>query len=153
MARKQRIADNLSKLVRNKMKDNEGGEIKQKKAAINTIQKVVRGHQSRKDLRNDILNTATKEKQAATLLQNNIRMHQARKEQDLEKKVVKRRAAAQQIAAQAKTKLTYQFKDARKDLAVKHTGKPLVVQRNTKELILKERHNRGIKAAQSRGYL
>jgi hypothetical protein len=155
MARKQRIADSLSKLVRNKMKDNAdaGGEIKQKKAAINTIQKVVRGHQSRKDLRNDILNTASKEKQAATLLQNNIRMHQARKEQDLEKKVVKRRAAAQQIAAQAKTKLTYQFKDARKDLAVKHTGKPLVVQRNTKELILKERHNRGIKAAQSRGLL
>jgi hypothetical protein len=80
-------------------------------------------------------------------------MHQARKEQDLMKKVVKQRAAAQQIAAQAKTKLTYQFKDAKKDLAVKHTGKPLVVQRNTKELILKERHNRGVKAAQSRGLL
>jgi hypothetical protein len=112
--------------------------------AVTKIQKVTRGHQSRKDLRNDILNKASTEKQAAALLQNNIRMHQARKAVKME--------AAQKIAAYAK-KLTYQFKDAQKDLAPQHTGKPLVVQRNTKELLLKERHNRGVKAAQSRGLL
>jgi hypothetical protein len=139
MASKQRTANSWGKLVRNKIKGNAGGEIKQKKTAINTVQKVIRGHQSRKDLRNTILNTASAENKQQPLYRiklecirqekNNIyriilecnAMHQARKEQYLMKQILKQRAAAQHIATQAKRKLNYQFKDAKKDLSVQHT--------------------------------
>ena len=63
---------------------------------------------------------------------------------------VKKERAAHTIKAIANAKLTYQFKDAVKDHQSKYTGKPLVVLKNTKELILKSRHDRGVKAAQTR---
>ena len=59
--------------------------------------------------------------------------------------------AANTIKSRAKTKLIYQFKDAVvEDHQSKYTGKLLVVLKNTKELILKSRHDRGVKAAETR---
>ena len=48
-----------------------------------------------------------------------------------------------------KNKLTKQFNEAKKELKVRNTGKPLVVNQNTKQLILKENRDRGIKAQQT----
>ena len=63
---------------------------------------------------------------------------------------IKKESAANTIKARAKATLMYQFKDAMNDHATKYTGKPLVVLKNTKELILKSRHERGVKAAETR---
>jgi hypothetical protein len=48
-----------------------------------------------------------------------------------------------------KNKLTKQFNEAKKEFKVLNTGKPLVVNQNTKQLILKENRDRGIKARQT----
>ena len=48
-----------------------------------------------------------------------------------------------------KNKLTKQFNEAKKEFKVLNTGKPLVVNQNTKQLILKENRDRGIKAQQT----
>ena len=48
--------------------------------AANKIQKVMRGHNARKDLRNEILNKASNERQAATNIQNAFRSRNARHE-------------------------------------------------------------------------
>ena len=47
------------------------------------------------------------------------------------------------------TKLTKQFKEAKKELRPQNAGQPLVVKQNTKELILKKNRDRGIKAQQA----
>jgi hypothetical protein len=43
--------------------------------------------------------------------------------------------------------MTKQFNEAKKELNVKNTGEPLVVDKNTKEMILKKNRDRGVKAA------
>ena len=68
---------------------------------------------------------------------------QARKEQKL------REDAALKLHATMKTKLTKQHREAKKELRSQHVGKPLVVAKNTKELILKGNRDRGIKAQQA----
>ena len=57
--------------------------------------------------------------------------------------------AFEQIKAASKRKLTKQFVDAKKELKTKDTGKQLVVNPNTKQLILKKNRDRGIKAQQA----
>ena len=122
--------------------------------AAKTIQKVIRGHQTRKDIRNTILNIASDEKQAATTLQNAIRGHQSRHRVRNEKKMTElannQLQAGRLLASRAKTKLTYSLQDSRNTLEPQHIGKPLVVLKNSKQLILKERHDRGVKAAKTR---
>ena len=58
----------------------------------------------------------------------------------------KREDAFERIKAASKRKLTKQYVDAKKDLKIKDTGAPLVVNPNTKQLILKKNRDRGIKA-------
>ena len=53
------------------------------------------------------------------------------------------------LQAIMKNKLTKQYKEAKKELKAKNTGKPLVVNQNTKQLILMENRDRGIKAQQT----
>ena len=60
-----------------------------------------------------------------------------------------REDASHKIQAFAKNKLTKQYREAKKDLKIKNTGEPLVVNQNTKELILKKNRVRGIKANQT----
>ena len=45
--------------------------------------------------------------------------------------------------------MTKKYSEAKKELKVQNTRKPLVVAKNTKELILKENRDRGIKAQQA----
>ena len=45
-----------------------------------------------------------------------------------------------------KNKLTKQFNEAKKEHKPRNTGKPLVVNQNTKQLILKKNIDRGVKA-------
>ena len=68
---------------------------------------------------------------------------------------IKKEIAASKIKARTKSKLTYQFKDANAEHQTKNTGNPLVVLKGTEgagnpTLFLKSRHDRGVKAAQSR---
>ena len=44
-----------------------------------------------------------------------------------------------------KNKLTKQYIEAKKEHKVKDTGEPLVVNQNTKQLVLKKNRDRGIK--------
>ena len=60
-----------------------------------------------------------------------------------------REDAALKLHATMKTKLTKQHREAKKELRSQHVGKPLVVAKNTKELILKGNRDRGIKAQQA----
>ena len=48
-----------------------------------------------------------------------------------------------------KTKLTKSLKEAKKEHKPQNTGEPLVVNQNTKQLILKKNRDRGIKAQQA----
>jgi len=48
-----------------------------------------------------------------------------------------------------KTKLTKSLQEAKKEHKPKNTGEPLVVNQNTKQLILKKNRDRGIKAQQT----
>ena len=67
---------------------------------------------------------------------------------------VKREKAANRIKAEAKTKLAYQLKDAKAAHQIKQTGKLLVIFKGTEgpnpKFILKQNHDRGVKAAESR---
>ena len=45
-----------------------------------------------------------------------------------------------------KNKLTKQYGEAKKEHKIKDTGEPLVVNQNTKQLILKKNRDRGVKA-------
>ena len=78
--------ENLLKKVDEKHKENETDKLIKKSiknnAALN-LQKVMRGHASRKDTRNDILKQATNENKAVTILQKVIRGHAGRKEAEL----------------------------------------------------------------------
>ena len=60
-----------------------------------------------------------------------------------------REEASNRIRAAMQTKLTKQFKEAKKELRPQNVGEPLVVKQNTKELILKKNRDRGIKAQQA----
>ena len=60
-----------------------------------------------------------------------------------------REEASNKLKAAIQTKLTKQFEEAKKNHKVKDTGQPLVVNQNTKELILKKNRYRGIKAQQA----
>jgi hypothetical protein len=60
-----------------------------------------------------------------------------------------REEASNRIKAATKTKLIKQFKEAKKELRPQNVGQPLVVNQNTKELILKKNRDRGIKAQQA----
>ena len=63
------------------------------------------------------------------------------------KKEALQKDAASKLSGALKTKLTKQFNEAKKELNVKNTGEPLVVDKNTKEMILKKNRDRGVKAA------
>ena len=63
------------------------------------------------------------------------------------KKEAVQKDAASKLSGAFKTKLTKQFNEAKKELNVKNTGEPLVVDKNTKEMILKKNRDRGVKAA------
>ena len=60
--------------------------------------------------------------------------------------VQKREEAFEQIKAFSKRKLTKQYVEAKKELKPNDTREPLVVNQNTKQLILKKNRDRGIKA-------
>jgi hypothetical protein len=60
-----------------------------------------------------------------------------------------REEASNRIRAAMQTKLTKQFKEAKNEHKLKDTGQPLVVEQNTKEIILKKNRDRGIKAQQA----
>ena len=60
-----------------------------------------------------------------------------------------REDAFERIKAASKRKLTKQYVDAKKDFKIKDTGEQLVVNPNTKQLILKKNRDRGIKAQQA----
>ena len=63
------------------------------------------------------------------------------------KKEAVQKDATSKLSGAFKTKLTKQFNEAKKDLNVKNTGEPLVVDKNTKEMILKKNRDRGVKAS------
>ena len=69
-------------------------------------------------------------------------------EEDI-KQLKHREEASNRIKAATKTKLIKQFKEAKKELRPQNVGQPLVVNQNTKELILKKNRDRGIKAQQA----
>ena len=60
-----------------------------------------------------------------------------------------REDAFERIRAASKRKLTKQYVDAKKELKSKDTGEPLVVNQQTKQLILKKNRDRGLKAQQA----
>jgi len=89
---------------------------------------------------------------ASGILSSAIKSRKARKElvdkkmNESIKQQKQREDAFELIKAASKRKLTKQYVDAKKDLKIKDTGAPLVVNPNTKQLILKKNRDRGIKA-------
>ena len=117
-----------------------------------------------KDIAKSILGEAIKRKAAsekvkkiktevaATKIQSLARGVKTRQNLLIEESVKKekqREDATNRLKALMKNKLTKQFNEAKKELKVLNTGKPLVVNQNTKQLILKENRDRGIKAQQT----
>jgi hypothetical protein len=117
-----------------------------------------------KDIAKSILGDAIKRKAAsekvkkiktevaATKIQSLARGVKTRQNLLIEESVKKekqREDATNRLKALMKNKLTKQFNEAKKELKVRNTGKPLVVNQNTKQLILKENRDRGIKARQT----
>ena len=130
-------------------------QIKHEETA-NILQQAIRGHQAKKELRNRQIENATNQK-AATTIQSALRNKNARDELGSKREIANYKnemKASSRIQARVKTKLTYQFKTARQFHETQHAGKPLVVLKGTSgadaAFILKERHDRGVKAAETR---
>ena len=94
-----------------------------------------------KDIARSIIGESIKRKAAEKVIP--IKLEESIKQQK------QREEASNRIRAAMQTKLTKQFKEAKKEHKVKNTGEPLVVNPNTKELILKKNRDRGIKAQQA----
>ena len=95
-----------------------------------------------KDIARSIIGESIKRKAAAEKVIP-IKLEESIKQQK------QREEASNRIKGAMQTKLTKQFKEAKKEHKVKNTGEPLVVNPNTKELILKKNRDRGIKAQQT----
>ena len=95
-----------------------------------------------KDIARSIIGESIKRKAAAE------KVIPIKREESI-KQQKQREEASNRIRAAMQTKLTKQFKEAKKEHKVKNTGEPLVVNPNTKELILKKNRDRGIKAQQT----
>ena len=103
-----------------------------------------------------ILNRAMKSKLARNQLENKknevaIKLQKQKEDtiklqkEDTIKLQKQKEDASHRIQAFAKNKLTKQYREAKKDLKITNTGEPLVVNQNTKELILKKNRDRGLK--------
>ena len=107
------------------------------------------------DLKTEMTNQPNPNKEiASSIINRAIKSNIARKELT-EKKIdqsiknqKQREEASHKLQAIMKNKLTKQYKEAKKELKAENTGEPLVVNKNTKELILKKNRDRGIKAQQ-----
>jgi hypothetical protein len=95
-----------------------------------------------KDIARSIIGESIKRKAAAEKVIP-IKLEESIKQQK------QREEASNRIRAAMQTKLTKQFKEAKKELRPRNAGEPLVVNPNTKELILKKNRDRGIKAQQT----
>jgi len=131
--RQQGIINNLEELVNNKVK---------MANIVATKKDIIEGRAA------EILQAAARRKTEKGLM--NKRMEDAGDQLG----TVKRERASNRIKAGAKTKLTYQYKDAAAAHETKQTGQPLVILKGTEgpnpKFILKSRHDRGVKAAESR---
>ena len=92
---------------------------------------------------------------ASSIINRAIKSNIARKELT-EKKIdqsiknqKQREEASHRLQAAMKTKLTKSLQEAKKEHKPQNTGQPLVVNQNTKQLILKKNRDRGIKAQQA----
>lgn len=94
-----------------------------------------------KDIARSIIGESIKRKAAEKVIP--IKREESIKQQK------QRDEASNRIRAAMQTKLTKQFKEAKKELRPQNAGQPLVVKQNTKELILKKNRDRGIKAQQA----
>jgi hypothetical protein len=107
------------------------------------------------DLKTEITNQPNPNKMiASSIINRAIKSNIAR--QELTNKIdqsiknqKQREEASHRLQAAIKNKLTKQYKEAKKELKAENTGEPLVVNKNTKELILKKNRDRGIKAQQT----
>jgi hypothetical protein len=108
------------------------------------------------DLKTEMTNQPNPNKAiASSIINRAIKSNIARKELT-EKKIdqsiknqKQREEASHRLQAAMKTKLTKSLQEAKKEHKPKNTGEPLVVNQNTKQLILKKNRDRGIKAQQA----
>jgi hypothetical protein len=108
------------------------------------------------DLKTEMTNQPNPNKAiASSIINRAIKSNIARKELT-EKKIdqsiknqKQREEASHRLQAAMKTKLTKSLKEAKKEHKPQNTGEPLVVNQNTKQLILKKNRDRGIKAQQA----
>jgi hypothetical protein len=105
------------------------------------------------DLKTEITNQPNPNKEIASGIIQRIAKSKLAQKELVDKKIdesikqqKQREDAFERINAASKRKLTKQFVEAKKELKPKDTGLPLVVNQNTKQLILKKNRDRGIKA-------
>jgi hypothetical protein len=95
-----------------------------------------------------IASNAIKNAFKGKLARNEMKLNASIRQSEINaKKEAVQKDAASKLSGAFKTKLTKKFNEAKNELNVKNTGEPLVVDKNTKEMILKKNRDRGVKAA------
>ena len=104
------------------------------------------------DLKTEVTGQPNPNKEIASGILKRIAKSKLAQNELVDKKIKQqkqREDAFERIRAASKRKLTKQYVDATKELKSKDTGEPLVVNQQTKQLILKKNRDRGIKAQQA----